>query len=180
MLLVKKYQYEDLIINKKDLLNRISRIEFFSFNNGLPVSFIHGDCLIRQTKRLSRTLIEYGNILDTHKYQLINLCNQYYNLGLIHGDLNRKNVFLSDNRIIISDWEPSLKQVVNNKVTLMGTHPYFDINDKKNNKLSINTDIMCVYYMLNKPSLSYFQSDEWMVKLNLANVSKRPFDFCVL
>ena len=64
-----------------------------------------------------------------------------WNLGLVHGDLNRKNILLTEEGYRIIDIEPILKVCTdNNKFVLRTTYPYLARVDKKNWNVTIASD----------------------------------------
>ena len=141
--LLKTYKLNDLLCTRLELNRRISLIQEFTQLSSPKVSFeynLDDMTLIRRTEKVSRKTFEYGQLSRVYINQVIKVCNRFYKIGLIHGDLNRKNVFISSNQIVISDWEPALKQILFAKPSLMGTIPYLDIKDTKKFRISLSTD----------------------------------------
>lgn len=67
-------------------------------------------------------------------------------LGFIHGDINRKNIIFSGKDFFLIDLEPSLKQLINYRETLLWTPPYISKRDFLSSQLSIETDKIGFFY----------------------------------
>jgi len=71
-----------------------------------------------------------------------------HRLGLVHGDIIRRNVILSDAGPHLIDWEPCLRQYRHGKALLMGTYPYIHPADIHRGILSRDTDLMCIQLLI--------------------------------
>lgn len=158
---------------------RINQIMEVTRNLLAPVIFEkNSQILIRKTKRTQLKSIIYGNLPKEHIYQLSQFLDKIHSLNLVHGDINKKNLFLDkDNNIILIDWEPCLKQIINNRYSLMGTHPWIDIDDKKNKNITIRTDLLCFYKVISNFELSFFNSKLWLNLLENSLLNKQPFSY---
>lgn len=71
----------------------------------------------------------------------------FQNWKLRHlGDINRKNIIYSENKLWLIDIEPSLKQIKNGLKKWMVTSPYAAHEDLKNNNITEATDIYAFDY----------------------------------
>lgn len=78
---------------------------------------------------------------------LRDIVNNIHELGLVHGDLNKKNILKdSQNNLIITDFEPGLELIINTQLVLMVSNNNIDEYDKINKKITEKTD----HYCLNK------------------------------
>lgn len=85
---------------------------------------------IEYTKRLS-LVDQFAKSLD-----------ELYDEGFIHGDINRKNIIYSENRLCLVDLEPSLLQIKDRVKQWMSTKPYVCDEDIRNNNISSKTDFL--------------------------------------
>ena len=133
--------------DRRAILQRCLLIELFTAATIVPVKFEHDvHSVTRFTRRVSnRQRITYGTLTDEQVHDFLAYMDCAHALGLVHGDLNRKNVFLAaDGRLCVSDWEPWLVQVIHNKTVLMGTFPWVDNDDKLLFDLTERTDYLCM------------------------------------
>ena len=59
---------------------------------------------------------------------------------IVHGDLSKKNLLFDGKSFCIIDWEPCLRQKRKGKITLLYTEPYLALEDRRNDRLTQNTD----------------------------------------
>ena len=82
------------------------------------------------------------------KYDFKNICkylDEMHSEDIIHGDLNWKNIAWDGHCLVILDWEPSLRQMVGHRSTLMATKPFVHPSDVADGHLSRLTDLMCLF-----------------------------------
>jgi serine/threonine protein kinase len=158
---------------------RINEIMHLTHHSIAPIYFEkNNDKLIRKTKRIYIKHISYGKLSEEQINQLSNFLDEIHKINLVHGDINKKNLFLDKNdNIILLDWEPCLNQIINNKYSLMGTPPWIDIEDKINQTLTIRTDLLCFYRIISNNSLSFFKSKVWFNLLNSSLLNHKPFTY---
>ena len=65
---------------------------------------------------------------------------QAWDLGFVHGDINRRNIFCDGNGLGLYDFEPYLEVIQNGRFRLQATKPYVCPVDLQNKKISISTD----------------------------------------
>ena len=107
---------------------------------------------IEQTKRLP-LVSQFAQSLD-----------EVYDEGFIHGDINRKNIIYSENRLCLVDLEPSLLQIKDRVKQWMSTKPYVCDEDIRNNNISSKTDFLgfCCFvkwFLLNDKSPQEYSKD---------------------
>jgi serine/threonine protein kinase len=178
-MITKVYEISHLVSTQEEILWRTSSIEKLTHKLLAPTYFEHTLTQIkRHTKSIKKTSIQYGNLNEEQLLELANILDECFSINLVHGDINKKNVFLNEkSKIVISDWEPSLTQIVNNKTSLMGTFPWMDINDLKKKKITFRTDILCFYKIITNCPRFYFMSNSWNLLIKNALSSKMPFKF---
>tara|TARA_Y100001968_G_scaffold319397_1_gene350859 strand:+ start:519 stop:1121 length:603 start_codon:yes stop_codon:yes gene_type:complete len=106
---------------------------YFYNKNGLNVE-IHQEYSNRIPHQKGEPVLKY---LD----ELRNNLNKAWEEGLVHGDLNRKNILLTNDGYRIIDIEPLLKiPLQNGKFVLRTTNPYLAEEDRKNWTISQASD----------------------------------------
>ncbi len=175
----KVYEISHLVANQEEILWRTSSIEKLTSQLLAPTYFEYNSTqIIRHTTSIKKTPIKYGELNETQLLDLANILDECFSLNLVHGDINRKNIFLNEkSQIVVSDWEPSLIQIVKNKKSLMCTFPWVDIHDLKKNNLTFRTDILCFYKIITDCPRFYFISWNWGTLIKNALSSKIPFKF---
>ena len=138
---IKKYFYDHLLDDIAYIRWRTQKIEKLT-NRLVTFNFLETH-LERKTKLVNRRNTNARSSNITQWINAANLMDAAHSEGIIHGDLNFKNIAHFDNKIIILDWEPCLKQVINGKPTLMVTLPKTCKHDIENEKVSKNTDLLC-------------------------------------
>lgn len=101
--------------------------------------------------------------LERKKNAVTNLANdldEMLNLGLVHGDLNYSNVIFDGNLLRIIDFEPSFKQVKNQRKILASGLSFRSKNDYHNNSITSETDkigfyFFCEYHLALGKELGY-------------------------
>ena len=145
----KLYKKENLLDSAKDLELRLSQIVKLSssmeFIPEITYTF-EEDLLIMRQDKLSK-----DNRLDkiepfekklTLINQLAQSLDQMHAEGFVHGDINRKNIIYSDDRLWLIDFEPSLLQIKNHAKQWMSTRPYIHHDDMKSNTITIKSDLL--------------------------------------
>lgn len=145
--LKKTYDWGVLCGDREAILHRCRLIEAFTFETSVPVHFREEtNGLSRFTKKIfRRSLVEYGHLETEQLKSLCDYMEHAHSWGLVHGDLNRKNIFTDEtSKLCVSDWEPWLTQIVVNRKTPMVTLPFYDFIDKSRDNVSMRTDIVCL------------------------------------
>jgi hypothetical protein len=145
----KDYRLDDLLDGRDAVVKRMEQISMHS-NAHPPVVIWNLDesagSLQRRTRRLSR--VQRRPTLKDFR-ALAKSLDDAHVAGLIHGDINRKNVILTDDACALIDWEPSLSQEVSGRVTMMATRPYIHPADLAQGTITKRTDLYCYgAYML--------------------------------
>ena len=100
-------------------------------------------------KMNQKRLIKQKDLQEIEYTKRLFLVNQFaksldelYDEGFIHGDINRKNIIYSENRLCLVDLEPSLLQIKDRVKQWMSTKPYVCDEDIRNNNISSKTDFL--------------------------------------
>lgn len=158
------------------LEHRLGAIEQFTKSFSASVFFIpEAHSLVRHTLKVSGFRLDYGQLNPRQALSLTHSMDLAWQAGLVHGDLNRKNVLFEAETAHILDWEPALFQLVHEKPSLMATHPWIDPEDIANNRLTVNTDLLGVYNLLFSPGQAYFRTENWCKIKHYAKQSEKPF-----
>lgn len=129
--------------------NRIKIINHFDWNipgllNTLIIeeenSYIYRQKYCKQQKKQFYEEADFSGLLETLTY--------FQQIGFVHGDLNRKNIFWTKEGFKILDYEPSLYQLKNGKKQFMITKPYFSKEEVKRGEISILTDKIAFFYFI--------------------------------
>jgi hypothetical protein len=91
-------------------------------------------------------------------------------LGLVHGDMNYSNFIFDGNLLRLIDFEPSFKQVKNQKRILASGLSFRSKNDYQNNSITSETDkvgfyFFCEYHLTQGNNLGYSRS-KFYARLN--------------
>jgi len=126
---------------------------------------------INPTKRLS--LVE----------QFAQSLDEVYEEGFIHGDINRKNIIYSDDRLCLIDFEPSLLQVKDRVKQWMSTRPYRHHEDIQNNNITVKSDFLgfgCfVKWFLGSSHPPQFYATRCSEMINRLEINSTPFQTLV-
>jgi len=68
--------------------------------------------------------------------------DRLYEEGFVHGDINRKNIIYSKNKLFLVDFEPSLLQIKDRAKQWMSTRPYRHHDDIQNNNITAKSDFL--------------------------------------
>ena len=90
--------------------------------------------------------------------------DKVYEQNFIHGDINRKNIIYSDDRLYLIDFEPSLLQIKDGVAQWMSTKPYRYYKDIQNNNITVNSDFLgfgcfMMWFLLNNNTPQYFADE---------------------
>ena len=68
--------------------------------------------------------------------------DRLYREGFVHGDINRKNIIYSENKLFLIDFEPSLLQLKDQTKQWMSTRPYRHHEDIQNKNITAKSDFL--------------------------------------
>ena len=68
--------------------------------------------------------------------------DELYAEEFVHGDINRKNIIYSENKLFLIDFEPSLLQIKDQTKQWMSTRPYRHHADIQNNNITAKSDFL--------------------------------------
>ena len=144
----KIYKKFNLLDDLKDIEKRLSQIvklsylmEFipqtnFSYKDDLLI--MKQKCLIDKKK-----LKEIDSSKKMHLIKNFSLSlDKLYEEGFVHGDINRKNIIYSENKLFLVDFEPSLLQLKDRTKQWMSTRPYRHHEDVQNNNITAKSDFL--------------------------------------
>ena len=116
-----------------EIINNIKINQISINNSGLSVE-LHQSLI----KRIPH---QRGEKQNSFLKELNIALNCAWEKGLVHGDLNRKNILLTKEGYRVVDIEPLLRVPLgNNKFVLRTTHPYLAQEDRKNQTISQASD----------------------------------------
>ena len=148
---IKNYAFVDLLDEKSSIISRCNLIENASFSiSSIPkVNFIFlKDKLLYKQEFVKKE--KWKSIsLESKKIALTNLAidlDEMQNLGLVHGDMNYSNFIFDGNLLRIIDFEPSFKQVKNQRRILVSGLSFRSKNDYHSNSISAETDKIGFYF----------------------------------
>ena len=144
----KIYKKLNLLDDLKDIEKRLSQIvKLSSSMDFMPQTnyFYEEDLLVMKQKCLSNKK-KLKEIDPSEKMKLIKKFAQsldkLYEVGFVHGDINRKNIIYSENNLFLIDFEPSLLQVKDQTKQWMSTRPYRHHADIQNNNITAKSDFL--------------------------------------
>lgn len=141
------HEYDINCLLDRDWQHRVKLIERWTLAKPNPVKFdVVGNRLMRRMKLLSSDA--QCSIKKPNRVQIVDLALQLddcHAIGLIHGDINAKNIGWDQDRLVVLDWEPSLVQRVGESARLMGTPPAIHPMDIKAFTLSAKSDRMAFW-----------------------------------
>jgi serine/threonine protein kinase len=148
---IKNYALADLLDEKPALLSRCNLIEQASISiSAIPrtsFTFLEDRLEYRQefVKKENWTRIS----LERKKTAVTNLAidlDEMLNMGLVHGDLNHSNIIFDGNLLRLIDFEPSFRQVKNQRRILASGLSFRSKNDYHNNSITSETDKIGFYF----------------------------------
>lgn len=162
---LKNYALSDLLDEKSAIISRCRLIEKAS----LAISSIPKTNFIFSKERLvyMQEFVKKGNwtliSLERKKTAVTNLAidlDEMLNMGLVHGDLNHSNIIFDGNFLRLIDFEPSFRQVKNQRRILASGLSFRSKNDYQNNSITAETDkigfyFFCEYHLTQGKELGY-------------------------
>ena len=164
----KIYKKVNLLDNQKDIKIRLSQIVKLSHSMKFIPETNHSyeeDLLVMKQKRVTKDK-KLQEIEPVQKMILIENFSQsldsLYEEGFIHGDINRKNIIYSEDKLCLIDFEPSLLQLKNQVKQWMSTRPYRHHEDIQNNNITVKSDLLgfgCFikWFLLNSNPPQYYE-----------------------
>ena len=144
----KIYKKFNLLDDLKDIEKRLSQIvKLSSSMDFIPQTnyFYEEDLLVMKQKCLINKK-ELKEIDSSKKIKLIKKFAQsldkLYAEEFVHGDINRKNIIYSENKLFLIDFEPSLLQIKDQTKQWMSTRPYRHHADIQNNNITAKSDFL--------------------------------------
>ena len=164
----KIYKKVNLLDDQKDIKIRLSQIVKLSHSMKFIPETNHSyeeNLLVMKQKRLINDK-KFKEIEPVQKMILIENFSQsldrLYEEGFIHGDINRKNIIYSEDKLCLIDFEPSLLQLKNQVKKWMSTRPYRHHEDIQNNNITVKSDLLgfgCFikWFLLNSNPPQYYE-----------------------
>jgi hypothetical protein len=194
---IKNYAFIDLLDEKSAIISRCNLIEQASISiSSIPKTnfiFLEDKLVYRQefVKKEKWKLIS----LESKKIALTNLAidlDEMLNMGLVHGDLNYSNFIFDGFFLRLIDFEPSFRQVKNQRRILSSGLSFRSKNDYQNNSITSETDkvgfyFFCEYHLTQGNELGYSRkkfyarlndslamkvSEEELIKIKFADIIK--------
>ena len=144
----KIYKKFNLLDDLKDIEKRLSQIvKLSSSMDFIPQTnyFYEEDLLVMKQKCLINKK-ELKEIDSSKKIKLIKKfaqsLDELYAEEFVHGDINRKNIIYSENKLFLIDFEPSLLQIKDQTKQWMSTRPYRHHADIQNNNITAKSDFL--------------------------------------
>ena len=162
---IKNYAFVDLLDDMSSIISRCNLIETASFSiSSIPkVNFIFlKDQLVYRQEYVKKEKWKIIS-LESKKLALTNLAidlDEMQDLGLVHGDMNYSNFIFDGNLLRLIDFEPSFKQVKNQRRILASGLSFRSKNDYQNNSITSETDkigfyFFCEYHLTQGNNLGY-------------------------
>ena len=126
----KIYMKDNLLDNPNSIKARLSQIvQLTDTMKFMPkTSYLFEEDILRMDQK---QLIKQADLKEINPKSRLSLVEQFaqsldevYEEGFIHGDINRKNIIYSEDRLCLIDFEPSLLQVKDRVKQWMSTRPY--------------------------------------------------------
>ena len=181
----KIYKKVNLLDNQKDIKIRLSQIVKLSHSMKFIPETNHSyeeDLLVMKQKRVTKDK-KLQEIEPVQKMILIENFSQsldsLYEEGFIHGDINRKNIIYSEDKLCLIDFEPSLLQLKNQVKQWMSTRPYRHHEDIQNNNITVKSDFLgfsCFikWFLLNSNLPQYYTKE---CSKNIAQFKLQSFPY---
>ena len=164
----KIYKKVNLLDDQKDIKIRLSQIVKLSHSMKFIPETNHSyeeDLLVMKQKRVTKDK-KLQEIEPVQKMILIENFSQsldkLYEEEFVHGDINRKNIIYSEDKLCLIDFEPSLLQLKNQVKQWMSTRPYRHHEDIQNNNITVKSDLLgfgCFikWFLLNSNPPQYYE-----------------------
>lgn len=142
MIISKFYPIENLCEDFEAIKERCHLINsYFAKKQHIPYFVFYEEVIVRQS-------VYFQKKYQYSKKYYLNLENAIFhlhNLGIVHGDITKKNIIVDkEKHIHLIDFEPALIQIKNNRTSLMGTPGFIDPDDLVNKRITKRTDIYCL------------------------------------
>ena len=144
----KIYKQFNLLDDLKDIEKRLSQIVKLSYSmDFMPqTNYSYKDDLLIMKQQSLINKKKLKEIDQSKKMHLIKNFSQsldrLYEEGFVHGDINRKNIIYSENKLFLVDFEPSLLQLKDRTKQWMSTRPYRHHEDIQNNNITAKSDFL--------------------------------------
>ena len=183
--LYKIYKKDNLLDDPNSIKARLSKIvKLTTSMKFMPkTSYLYEKDLLKMDQR---QLIMQKDLKEINLTKRLSLVEQFaqsldevYEGGFIHGDINRKNIIYSDDRLCLIDFEPSLLQVKDRVKQWMSTRPYRHYEDIQNNNITVKSDFLgfgCfIKWFLLKSNPPQYYADECSNVISEFKVQSFPF-----
>jgi serine/threonine protein kinase len=181
----KIYKKDNLLDDPNSIKARLNQIvKLTATMKFMPkTSYLYEEDILRMDQR---QLIKQADLKEINPTNRLSLVEQFaqsldevYEDGFIHGDINRKNIIYSEDRLCLIDFEPSLLQVKDRVKQWMSTRPYRHHEDIQNNNITVKSDFLgfgCFikWFLLNNNSPQYY-ADECSKVISEFKVQSFPF-----
>ena len=181
----KIYKKDNLLDDPNSIKARLNQIvKLTATMKFMPkTSYLYEKDLLKMDQR---QLIKQKDLKQINPTKRLSLVEQFaqsldevYEEGFIHGDINRKNIIYSDDRLCLIDFEPSLLQVKDRVKQWMSTRPYRHHEDIQNNNITVKSDFLgfgCFikWFLLNRNPPQYY-ADECSKVISEFKVRSFPF-----
>tara|TARA_B100001758_G_scaffold245419_1_gene258404 strand:+ start:876 stop:1532 length:657 start_codon:yes stop_codon:yes gene_type:complete len=144
----KIYKKVNLLDDLNDIEKRLSQIVKLSHSmEFIPeTNYSYEEDLLVMKQKWAVKDKELKEIEPLKKLLLIKNFSQsldrLYEEGFVHGDINRKNIIYSEDRLCLIDFEPSLLQLKDQAKQWMSTRPYRHNEDIQNNNITVKSDFL--------------------------------------
>jgi len=181
----KIYKKDNLLDDPNSIKARLNQIvKLTATIKFMPkTSYLYEKDLLRMDQR---QLIKQKDLKEINPTNRLSLVEQFaqsldevYEEGFIHGDINRKNIIYSEDRLCLVDFEPSLLQVKDRVKQWMSTRPYRHHEDIQNNNITVKSDFLgfgCfIKWFLLNDNLPQYYADECSKVISEFKVRSFPF-----
>ena len=148
---IKNYALADLLDEKSAIISRCNLIEKASLAiSAIPKTnfiFLEDKLVYKQefVKKVSWRTLSHESKKTAFTNLAIDL-DEMLDLGLVHGDLNYSNIIFDGHLLRVIDFEPSFRQVKNQRRILASGLSFRSKNDYQNNSITSETDKMGFYF----------------------------------
>jgi len=109
-------------------------------------NYFYEEDILRMDQRYLIKQTDLKDISSTNRLSLVaqfsKSLDEVYADGFVHGDINRKNIIYSEDRLCLIDFEPSLLQIKDRVKQWMSTRPYRHYEDIQNNNITVKSDFL--------------------------------------
>ena len=141
------YPHPELTLNRLKLFEEIQKFQIFP-NSSLSIGRKN---IILKQKKIEQGKLSTISIDDAIKMSqlFISKVQNLWRLGFVHGDINRRNIFCSEGRLGLFDFEPYLTLEKDGAKKLIATNPYICLNDLKKQELTQASDMIGLACFIN-------------------------------